>query len=117
MSQNLQFRHDPENRRTYALDMPSLDTLQEKIAYLIAGQSVSMDVRIGCARVHPLDRYCKATGRSVAIGEMKVEPLWLKSVIVGSDEIHMFFASRKYEIEITASIPIGTVRLVHIEGS
>lgn len=113
-SSSLQFRHDRKNNRTFAVELPSIDRMQEDLAHLVAGTSQKIGIKHGVARVHPNDRFCKATGRAVASSNMRILQFTMKMAWVGEGEMDVVYESGKHQIHLYVYLESGRVRIVDV---
>jgi hypothetical protein len=75
----LQYKHYPDQKRTYAIHPPLLSKLEEAMAAHIADAPHELVFALGKARVHPSDHYSKADGRKVSFDKIKMVKMRLDS--------------------------------------
>lgn len=98
--ERLQFSHWVYGKRTFAVRVPTIETLDDAVArYYVNGEAI-VCIDFGVARVHPEDRYCKKMGRIVAHQNLK--QVWFKvtGMIFKGNEVLFMLAGRGYELEI-----------------
>jgi len=71
MKNTIQYYHDRENNRTFAVDVNL--TAGELWHLILANFNHSFTFNVGVSHVHPNDHYCKQTGREVSV--TKLEPV------------------------------------------
>lgn len=64
---NIQYRHNPEAKRSYAVIPPfEMEFDQAAVDLMTLGKSNLIPIFFGVAKVHPLDNFDRTVGRQVA---------------------------------------------------
>lgn len=67
-SMNIQYFHCKDQKFTAAVDVPFT---RQDLEEIVSTPHLKAALMIGIAKKHPKDRYCKATGRTIALGKLE----------------------------------------------
>lgn len=94
-------RHFPEIGRTYAVRAVPQAPLENAASDLYQGiPDIKVQLQIGEAKLHPLDQYCKKTGRHTAVNNIKPEVFQLAQVNVCIHGTYFVFVKEDFEIRL-----------------
>jgi hypothetical protein len=88
MNNTIQYYHDKQNNKTYAIDV---NFNREDLLETIHAFSDPIQFLIGVSYVNPIDVYCKSIGRKVSSKSIKAYASNLTNITIDKDKCYLYF--------------------------
>ena len=92
MQNTIQWFHDKENRKTYAVNV---EFSKEALLNVVHHHTEPFMVEMGIAQVHPNDSYCRKTGREISSKKLHDIKLELCELTVDGAHVYLTLENTK----------------------